>query len=114
MGVSCSPSSAVGSPPLLGLTLTLTLALALPLILTRALNLTLIPTPLLRLGGLSAALRDAHGSRVKQPNKLRRWLAKLLANTRGVIFSGHKSDEYVEELDTSRSCIILTLILTVT
>ena len=31
MGVSCSPSSAVDSPPLLGLTLTLTLALPLPL-----------------------------------------------------------------------------------
>ena len=43
---------------------------------------------------------------MKQPNKLRRWLAKLLANTRGVIFSGHKSDEYVEELDASRFCII--------
>ena len=43
---------------------------------------------------------------MKQPNKLRRWLAKLLANTRGVIFSGHKSEEYVDELDDSRFCII--------
>ena len=50
-------------------------------------------------GGLVAALRDPEGGRVKRPNKLRKWLAKLLAHTRGVIFSGHKSKEYVEELD---------------
>ena len=57
-------------------------------------------------GGLDAALRDAEGGRVKKPNKLRRWLAKLLEDEKKVVFSGHKSKEYVEELDGARFCVI--------
>ena len=57
-------------------------------------------------GALTATLRDAEGARVKKPNQLRRWLDELLSGEKGFVFSGHKSEEYVDELDDSRFCII--------
>ena len=56
-------------------------------------------------GSLDAALRDADGGRVRQRNKLRRWLFRLLEGRgRQWIFSGRKSKKYVDEMDDSKFC----------
>ena len=57
-------------------------------------------------GSLDATLRDAEGERVRQRNKLRRWLDVSLRDDRSYIFSGRKSKRYVEEMDEARYCII--------
>ena len=57
-------------------------------------------------GSLDATLRDAAGKRVHEKNKLRRWLADLLDEEEDVIYSGHKSARYIDEMDGARFCLI--------
>ena len=57
-------------------------------------------------GGLDAALRGPSGERVSHKNKLRRWLHSKLEGEPGFVFSGKKSKSYVDEMDSSRFCII--------
>ena len=57
-------------------------------------------------GGLTAILRDAYGRVVKRPNKLRRWLARLLRKKPRVLFSGYKSAEYRKEMDGAAFCLV--------
>jgi hypothetical protein len=58
-------------------------------------------------GSLDASLRDANGGRVRKANRLRHTLFDALEGAgREWIFSGHKSNKYVDEMDNSRFCII--------
>ncbi|KAL1495452.1 hypothetical protein AB1Y20_016820 [Prymnesium parvum] len=57
-------------------------------------------------GSLDASLRSADGSRVRQENKLRRLLSRELQGKKSVVFSGHKSKSYLQEMDNSCYCII--------
>mmetsp|Transcript_53958 Transcript_53958/g.89562 ORF Transcript_53958/g.89562 Transcript_53958/m.89562 type:complete len:579 (+) Transcript_53958:100-1836(+) len=57
-------------------------------------------------GSLVALLRDMRGKRVHKPNRLRKRLANQLKRVPGVVFSGHKSRDYVTEMDNSTFCII--------
>ena len=56
-------------------------------------------------GALTATLRDAEGAR-QEAEPAAPLARRVVERREGICLSGHKSEEYVDELDDSRFCII--------